>query len=45
LGFLIYRSIDADRAHVPLGFELDRKMAALLDHLHVPVPDALLTKG
>jgi hypothetical protein len=28
-----------------VGFELDRKMAALLDHLQVPVPDALLTKG
>jgi hypothetical protein len=28
-----------------VGFELDRKMAALLDNLHLPVPDALLTKG
>jgi hypothetical protein len=28
-----------------VGFELDRKMATLLDNLHVPVPDALLTKG
>jgi hypothetical protein len=27
-----------------VGFELDRKMAALLDNLHIPVPAALLTK-
>ena len=28
-----------------VGYELDRKMATLLEHLHVPVPDALLSQG